>query len=184
MFEDSPDSGCADFVVETDEFAVDTAIAPGRVVGRHLDDETADLGSGRWPPWFLDWLGPMLGDASTVPTQEGIGRDEPSVAARSGECLGYGAEQRPVVIGECWPLLSAAEDGELVAQDDDLDVFGAPGPYGEAGQRRKEPVQDAIHTSQDRSASALVNAHVRVSGTHTPLICGGPCCQAILTAWV
>ena len=56
--------------------------------------------------------------------------------------------------------------GELVAQDDDLDVFGATGPYGETGQGREDAVQDAIHTSQDRWLFALVNVHVRVSGTH------------------
>ena len=31
----------------------------------------------------------------------------------------------------------------------------------------KEAIQDAIHTPQDRWLSALVNAHARVSGTHT-----------------
>ena len=49
-------------------------------------------------------------------------------------------------IGECGPIVLAVEHGELVAQDDDLDVFGAAGPNSEAGQRREEAVQDAIHT--------------------------------------
>jgi SAM-dependent methyltransferase len=60
----------------------------------------------------------------------------------------------------------AAEYSELVAQDDDLNIFGAAGPYSEAGQRPEEAIQDEIHTPQHRSTSALVNAHVRVSGTH------------------
>jgi hypothetical protein len=105
------------------------------------------------------------GDASAVPAQEGVGCDEPSLAVWPGECLGDGAEQRPIIIGERRPLVLAAEYGELVAQDDDLDVFGAAGLDGEAGQRREEAVQDAMHTTQDRSLSALVNAHDRVSGT-------------------
>ena len=80
--------------------------------------------------------------------------------------MGDGAEQRPVVIGERAPIVLAAEHGELEAQDDGLDVFGAPGPRGEAGQRREEAVQDAIHAPQDRRYR-LVNGHVRVAGTHT-----------------
>ena len=89
------------------------------------------------------------------------------MAAWPGECLGDGAEQRSVIIGERWPIVLAAKHSELVSQDGDLDVFGAAGPRGEAGQRRQEAVQVAIYTPQDRSVSALVNAPVRVSGTHT-----------------
>ena len=154
-------------MAEAGEFAVDTAVSPGRILCCHLDDEVPDLGSGRWPSRGVVWLCPVACDTSSVPAQESVGCDEPSVAAGPGECLGDGAEQRPVVIAQCGPLDLAAKHDELVAQDDDLDVFGAAGPYGEAGQRREDPVQDAIHIPQDRWVSALVNAHVRVSGTHT-----------------
>jgi len=96
----------------------------------------------------------VFGDASAVPAQECVWCDEPSVAV----CLGDGAEQGLVVVVERGPPV-------LAAQGDDLDVFGAPRPRGEAGQRREEAVQDAIHAPQDRSVSALLNAHARVSGT-------------------
>ena len=52
--------------------------------------------------------------------------------------------------GERWPIVLAAQHGELVTQDDDLDVFGAPEPDGETGQRREETVLDAICTPQHR----------------------------------
>jgi hypothetical protein len=57
--------------------------------------------------------------------------------------------------GERWPIVLAAQHSELVTQDDDLDVFGAPEPDGETGQRREETVQDAIRTPQHRRVSAL-----------------------------
>ena len=167
VLEDLPDRGCADVVAETDEFAVDAAVAPGRVLGRHVDDEAPDLGVGGRPTSRLGWLGPVPGDASAVPAQQRVGGDEPSVAARPGERLSDGAEQRPVVIGQRGPARLAAQHDQLVAQDDDLEVLGAAGTDGEASQRREKAVQDAIHTAQDRSLSALLNAHVRVSGTHT-----------------
>jgi len=139
----------------------------------------ASLPGRHRPSRRLGWLGPVSGDASAVPAKEGVGCDEPSVTAWPGECLGDGAEQRPVLIGERGPPVLAAEHGELVTQDDDLDVFGAPGPHGEAGQRREEAVQDAIHALQDRrylpwstptsefrAPTGLVSTHARVSEPH------------------
>ena len=136
MFEDPPDGRCADCVAETDEFAVDAAVSPGRVLGRHVDDEEPDCGVGGRSTGCLAWLGPASCDASAVPTQEGVGCNEPSLAAWSGECLSDGAQQRPVVIVQRWPRCLAAEYGELVAQDDDLYVSGAAGPNDETGQTR------------------------------------------------
>ncbi len=93
VLEDSPDGGCSDGVAETVQCSCDAAVSPGRVLGRHIDNELVNFGSGRWPSGRLDWLGPVPGDASAVPTQEGFGCDEASVAVWSGECLGDGAEQ-------------------------------------------------------------------------------------------
>ena len=51
VFEDSPDCGGPDLVAEVGEFAVDAAVAPGRIVCGHSDDEPSDLGGGGWPAW-------------------------------------------------------------------------------------------------------------------------------------
>ena len=88
----------------------------------------------------------MSGDASPVPTKQGVWCDEPASSERPGECLGDGAEQRPVVIVERWSGVQSVQDAELVTQDDDLKVFGAAGTYSEAGKRREEAVQNSIHT--------------------------------------
>lgn len=42
----------------------------------------------------------MFGDSLAVPSQQGLGRDDPTVAESAGERCGDGAEQGPVVIGE------------------------------------------------------------------------------------
>ena len=42
----------------------------------------------------------MSGDSLAVPSQQGVGRDDPPVAEPAGECRGDGAEQGPVVIGK------------------------------------------------------------------------------------
>ena len=43
-FEDLPDGGGGDPVAEAREFAVDAAVAPGRVLGGEAQDESTDLG--------------------------------------------------------------------------------------------------------------------------------------------
>jgi hypothetical protein len=77
----------------------------------------------------------VFGDVASVSSKQGVWCDEPSVAALPGECLGDSTEQRPVVVVQRWPLLLAAQYDELMAQHDDLDVFGAHRPYSEARQR-------------------------------------------------
>ena len=76
----------------------------------------------------------MFGDASAVPAEQGVWCDEPSVAARSGECLGYRCEQAPIILGEVSSGVASVQDAELVTPDDDLDVFGPAGTYSEAGK--------------------------------------------------
>jgi hypothetical protein len=61
----------------------------------------------------------------------------------------------------------ALQDSELVAKHDDLEVLGAARAYGQACQRRQEPVEDTKHENTACSVSALVSALDRDSGTHT-----------------
>jgi hypothetical protein len=60
-----------------------------------------------------------------VPTQDGVGRDnqvEPS-QRWSGELVEQGGEERPVRPGQPGFVDLALQDGELMAQRQDLDVF-------------------------------------------------------------
>ncbi len=72
------------------------------------------------------WLGPVFGDASAVPTEQGVGSGEPSVAASLGECLGYRCEHRSVVVGKRGSCVLSVQDAELVAQDHYLQVLDLP----------------------------------------------------------
>jgi hypothetical protein len=76
---------------------------------------------------------------------------------------GLGAVIMPLERG---PAVLAVKDSKLVAQDDDLDVFGAARLSREAGQRCEEAVQDARHSPSASAVFPLISAHGRVSGTH------------------
>jgi hypothetical protein len=66
-----------------------------------------------------------------VPAQQGGGLDQEGAPAPPGEQAAEGPQQGPVGILEAWPSDLAAQDAELVAQDQDLDVFGIGGPEAE-----------------------------------------------------
>ena len=74
VLEDLPHRRRRDGVAEADEFAVDTPVAPGRVLGIETEDQSTKLG---WCGWStgsgLWWLGPVAGDEATVPAEHGGG---------------------------------------------------------------------------------------------------------------
>ena len=84
---------------EADEFAVDAPVSPCRVVGGDLQGELADRWCGGRSSLWSVGLGPVTGDATPVPAQERVGRDEPAVASSAGERPCDRSEQVPVVIG-------------------------------------------------------------------------------------
>ncbi|MFT5267289.1 MAG: hypothetical protein ACI88C_000713 [Acidimicrobiales bacterium] len=85
-------------MAEACEFAVDTAVAPGRVLAGEAQDESADLVRGRWASWSSRGMGPVFGDALLVPSEQGVGCDDLACSSWAGECGGDRAEQGPVVV--------------------------------------------------------------------------------------
>ena len=114
------------------------------------------------------------GGASSVPSQQCVGCDEPAIASWPGECGGDCAEECPVIVVEGWSVYLSAEHSELVAHHDDLEVFASSGTDRETGQRGDEAVQNSVHgppgsvdvspgqpprpSFRPRRASALVSA--------------------------
>jgi hypothetical protein len=87
-------------MAEACEFAVYAPIAPRRVLGRHLHHEPANLHSGGWSSrWTRRGVGPAARNATTMPSQQRVGSDHPSMTAGPWQCLRDRAEQRPILIG-------------------------------------------------------------------------------------
>jgi hypothetical protein len=53
--------------------------------------------------------------------------DEQAEASANGQQSGEGGDQRAVGPGRPWAWRTSSEHGELVAQDEDLDVLGGVG---------------------------------------------------------
>ena len=71
----------------------------------------------------------------------------PASASWAGECLGDRTEQSSIVVVELSPVVLTAQHRQLVAQHDDLEVFGTARAHGQRRQRSEETVQNAIHNS-------------------------------------
>ena len=102
-------------MAETDQFAVDPAISPSWVVGRHVDHKSAQRYGGGWSSWWPVRLGPVLRYSAGMPTQQGVGSYQPARAVRSRQGLSDRAEQAPIVIDDRGPGVASGEHGKLVA---------------------------------------------------------------------
>ncbi len=68
---------------QPDQFALDTAMAPGRILLRHAQHQVTDLVTeGR--PAGLVWIGPLPDDQATVPGQQRT-RGHDAVDAQLGQ---------------------------------------------------------------------------------------------------
>ncbi len=97
-----------------------------------------------------------------MPSKQCVGGDEAAVASWLGECGGDRSEQRSVIVVEGWPVGLSAEDLDLMAEHDDLEVLGATGTDSEAGQGSDEAVENARHSRSASPAFRLVNPHDRI----------------------
>jgi hypothetical protein len=65
----------------------------------------------------------MAGNKSSVPAQDRAWRDEQTGPTVAGQPADQRSDQCPVGPGHPWSRGAAAQDGDLVPQDEDLDVL-------------------------------------------------------------
>jgi hypothetical protein len=119
------DRGRRDASPEVLQFALDALVAPGGVLSGQADDQLLGLLVQRWPARPAVRVGPGAGDQPPVPAQQRLRLHEEARPAGPGQHAADRGQQRPVggLQPESWDL--AAQDGELVAEHQDLKVGGA-----------------------------------------------------------
>ena len=101
-------------MTEAHEFAGDAAVAPGRVVGGHVDNEATQIHRGAGPARRLAGSGPVAGDSASVPTQQRLWRNEPVRSLRSRQGRRDSTQQGPVLVGQLRAIVAAVPRAELV----------------------------------------------------------------------
>ena len=113
---------------------VSTTSVVGVLVGAEYSDVGVDLQRCQ-----LILIPRVLNLVSSVPAQQRFRRDEPAGSPPSGQGRRDRTEQGPVLLREGWSAVLAVEDGELVAQHDDLEVLRGTREHSQACQRHQQP---------------------------------------------
>jgi hypothetical protein len=123
LLEDRPHRGGRDRDAEALELAGDPPVSPGGVLlGEPLDQFAQLVAPARPSP--LGPVGPAAGDEPPVPAEQRLGADEERRPAPPRQGAREPGQQRPIGELELGPGDLATEHGELVAQDEDLDLLG------------------------------------------------------------
>jgi len=119
-----PDCGGRDVHAKPQEFALEALVAPARVLGGQTDDQLLHLLIQRRPACLAMRVGPRAGDQAAMPAPQGVRGDQearPAVAWQDAADCGEQGAVGGFQPGS-WEL--ASQDGELLAQDQDLQVLG------------------------------------------------------------
>jgi len=113
---------------EVKQLTSDALVAPSWIVGRHRHDQRSELVGGRRSSGVAVRIASVPGDEATVPVKEGLGsysERRPALARREPA---HRCEPDPIGSLEAEQQLPAAQDLELVAQHQDLDLRGPATP--------------------------------------------------------
>src|SRR6266576_1906988 len=127
--EDLPDRRRGDRMAETDELAVDTPVTPGRILRRDPHDQCPEPRADRRAVPTSLRIRPVPGDKTAMPAQQGRRRNEER--GRPPLPVEHPTEPREhhaIAVVETRPWVLAAKHRELVAQHEDLDIFGTLPP--------------------------------------------------------
>ena len=101
--EDRFDRVARDVVAEALQPAADACVAPGKVLGRHADDERSDVRLGARPTGASGLRAVvLLGHEPTVPPQDGVGRHDAGDGreAAPAKDLALHGQATTLVVGE------------------------------------------------------------------------------------
>jgi hypothetical protein len=111
-----------DLVTQADQFTVDSAMAPGRVLGGQAQHEITDLLVDRWSAGPCVRVGPVAGEQLAVPSQQRRRSNEERRPTRAGQQSRQRRQHQPVgwfQVGE-WETRSSSV-GETITELDDTE---------------------------------------------------------------
>jgi hypothetical protein len=122
--EDVADCAVRGAVAELEEFALDPAIAPPRVLLGHADDQLLTVGvlAGLVAGWPASVECPLPADQAAVPAQQRLRADQEGPPGRTGQETTEGGEDQPVAVPEARSTELALKDAELMAEGENLDL--------------------------------------------------------------
>ena len=130
---------------ERTELARDALVAPAAVLARESEDQLADLSADRRSPRARCWVGPALRHELAMPADERVGRDDGRTPALAREEPARGGQERAVGGPKRGPRDLAPQDGELMTENDDLELLELLGAAGERDELKQASQGDVEH---------------------------------------
>ena len=107
-------------MAEASHFAVDTPVAPHRLLSREADNELFSVAYDAGPARPSLRVHPSGCGEAAVPAKKRVGRNDESAADLPGDDTGEPGDHAPVDIGELEACRGSMQDRDLVTQRDDL----------------------------------------------------------------
>jgi hypothetical protein len=129
-------------VAELAQFAFDALVTPGLVLSGQPLDQRGDGVVEGWATGAIR-MGPLLGYQAAVPPQDRGRGDQAMAAQHRAKASDQRGEHGSVGPVKARPRVCSPQYGDLVAQDEELDVLGR-GCAAEQHQPAEETVDDQI----------------------------------------
>ena len=128
-------------VAECEQLALDSHVAPARILLRHAHHQGGEGVVDRWPSGPIR-VGPPSAYEAAMPAQDRVRGDQAMPTQRAGQPPDERGEHRAVCPVQAWSWVGAAQYGDLVAQHEELDVLG--------GGRAAHQQNQAEHLAEDQ----------------------------------
>ena len=143
--QDPPHGRFADLVAEPAQFAVHSAVSPGRVLPRQPQHQVADLLAGPRAAWPVG-IRPLAFDQAAVPGQQRARCDEPVGAQHGRQQPGQRRQDRPVGPVRLRPGDLTPEHRDLMTEHHDLRILGRL-----AAAQQQQPAEDPDHDQVEQA---------------------------------
>ena len=108
---------------DLEQLALDALVAPALVLAGHPFDQRGYFRVDRWATEAIR-VGPLLGHQAAVPSQNRCRSDQAVTTQHHRQASDQGGEEGSVGPVQAGLWVGSAEYGDLVAQDEELDVLG------------------------------------------------------------
>jgi hypothetical protein len=173
--EDPPHGRLAQMMAEAGQLAVHPAVSPGRVLPCQPQHQVADLRASPRAAWPVR-VGPLAGEETAVPGQEGSRRDQPTTTQRGWQQPGKCRQDRPVGPVRPGPGDLAAQRHHLVPQRHDLYVLGRLAS-AQQDQPAGHPDHDQVQQTERHRPRSCLNSLTDTNRSSKPASRGSEAVQ-------
>src|SRR6266540_1078694 len=137
---------------ETLELADDPFVSPVRVLPSETKDQLAERALEPWSPRPPVRVCPPAGDQLAVPAKQCLRLEQEGRPGRPGKRAAQRRQQRAICSCQLRPRGLAAEDRQLMAEDEDLQLLGTTRTPQQPHQREQAP-DNEIYERPEQAAS-------------------------------